>query len=144
MRQPARQQEAVKTSRKMVPMASEEQVACTHRLEPRLGQQVGRLSESPQQQLAALLAASTLTQEPSVQQQRGCARARASVQLPVGQIPFKRTFWLTACIRYAAALAAFPVNPLPGKVCSAAQPHHEYTSYVTALATSQHAGLTWN
>ena len=80
MRQLARQQEAVKTRRKMVPMASEEQVACTHRLEPRLGQQVGRLRESPQQQLAALAAASTVTQEPSVQQQRGCAHSARARQ----------------------------------------------------------------
>jgi len=42
-----------------------------------LGQQLGRLSASPQQQLAAAPAASAVTQEPSVQQQRGCARARA-------------------------------------------------------------------
>jgi len=78
-RQPPRQQDASRMSRKMVPMASAEQDARAHRLEPRLGQQLGRLSASPQQQLAAAPAASAVTQEPSVQQQRGCARARACV-----------------------------------------------------------------
>jgi hypothetical protein len=69
-------------SRKMVPMASAEQDARAHRLEPRLGQQLGRLSASPQQQLAAAPAASAVTQEPSVQQQRGCARGRVFCVCP--------------------------------------------------------------
>lgn len=78
-----------------MPMASAEQVACTHRLFPGLGQHVGMLVASPQQQLAAA-AASALTQDPSVQQQRGC---RPCTHAALSWQPSDCSFFcLTLCI----------------------------------------------